>query len=358
MNAVIMAGGSGTRFWPLSRENRPKQFLDIIGKKPMILQTFERIRPIVGDEKTYIVVGRNHEEETRRVFSSTKVRVVVEPFGRNTAPCIGLAAVIIASEGLDDPVVILPADHFIARPEVFRRDILRAVEVASAEECIVTLGILPTRPETGYGYIEREDGEPEDPGVYRVKMFVEKPDFYTARRYLESGRFFWNAGIFVARPSFLLREFERYMPSFYKGLEKLKSHIGKSSFEDVLEEVYERVENISFDYAIMEKTREPVYVVPSDCGWSDVGSWYSLYELRAAEEASKEGNIADGEGAFFHSSRCFVMNRSGRWIALLGLEGVLIVDTADALLVARLEDHQRVREITDFLKRKGMDHLR
>ncbi|SFN07572.1 mannose-1-phosphate guanylyltransferase [Thermodesulforhabdus norvegica] len=358
MNVVIMAGGSGTRFWPLSREKRPKQFLDIIGDRPMIFQTYERIRPLASDKDIYVVVGQNHEEETRKIFSSTGVSIVVEPFGRNTAPCIGLAALIISSHDQDEPVVILPADHYIVKPDVFRQDILKALKVASEEDCIVTLGILPTRPETGYGYIEREERDLGVPGLYRVKMFVEKPDIETAKRYLESGRFFWNAGIFIAKPSVLLKEFEKYMPSFYRGLLELKAHIGKPSFDRVLRRVYEDVENISFDYAIMEKTDRPVYVVASDCGWSDVGSWYSLYELRAVDEASKEGNVVDGDGAFFHSRRCFVMNRSGRWIALLGLEGVLVVDTPDALLVARLEDHQKVREITDFLKREGMDHLR
>lgn len=358
MDVVIMAGGSGTRFWPLSREKRPKQFLDIIGNKPMLMQTFDRIQPLVPENRVFIVVGKEHETETRNLFSGHEVRIVVEPVGRNTAPCIGLAAMLISLEGRDDPVVILPADHYIAKTDTFTSDIRKAVSVAVDRECIVTVGILPTRPETGYGYIEQEEGRTGIYGARRVKKFVEKPDFDTARQYLESGRFFWNAGIFVARPSVLLKQFEAYMPSFYQGLMDLRHHVGRETFYKFLKNIYEKVENISFDYAIMEKTTTPVFVIPSNCGWSDVGSWYSLYELRVEKEASDYGNIMDGDGGFFHSKRCFVLSRSGRWIAVLGVEGILVVDTPDAVLVADMRQHQNVREITEYLKSVGKDHLR
>ncbi len=357
MYIVIMAGGSGTRFWPLSRERRPKQFLDIIGCRPMLLQTYERIRSVVDDSCVYIVVGKIHEEETRNLFLDRSVNIVVEPQGKNTAPCIGLAALLIDFQGGGgDPIAILPADHYVAKEDIFRKDLEKALKIASSEDCIVTLGIIPTRPETGYGYIERFPGE-VDNGVFKVKSFVEKPDFDLACEYLKSGNYFWNAGIFVAKPSVLLHEFAEFMPHFYDGLIELKQYIGEDSFEDKLADLYSRTENISFDYAIMEKTSTPVYVIASDCGWSDVGSWFSLYELRVGKEGDADKNLIDGEGAFFDSKRCFVLSRTGRWVSLLGLEDVLVVDTNDAVLVADLGKHQQVRVITEYLKKHGPKEL-
>jgi len=357
MYVVIMAGGSGTRFWPLSRQKHPKQFLDIIGGKPMLRQTYERISELVPDRNVFVVVGKSHEQETKKILADKKdIHILAEPFGRNTAPCIGLAAMVISQQGNDLPIVILPADHFIAQPDVFRSDIQKAGDLAGKTNCIVTIGIVPVRPETGYGYIERESEKIEN-GIYRVKSFVEKPDFETAKRYLESGRYFWNAGIFVARPSVLLGEFEKHMPDFYSNLVRLADHIGKEDFKTYLEALYEKAPNISFDYAIMEKTETEVYVVPSACGWSDVGSWYSLYELRATREGDDKGNLLDGSGKFFNCRNCFVMNRGTQWIAMLGLKDVLIVNTDDAILVADLKMHQQVRKITEHLKQSDKDEL-
>ncbi len=356
MYAVIMAGGSGTRFWPLSRTEFPKQFLDIVGNKSMLLQTYERVSPIVPDDKIYVVVGKVHEKRTQEVFSGRNVKIVLEPEGKNTAPCIGLASMLISVLNDDEPVVILPADHYVAKPDAFRKNLEMAVEIASSEDCIVTLGIVPTRPETGYGYIERTSEEIKK-GIFRVKSFVEKPDFELACEYLKSGNYFWNAGIFVAKASVLLHEFSEFMPHFYEGLIELREHIGKSSFEAKLADLYSKTENISFDYAIMEKTSMPVFVVASDCGWSDVGSWFSLYELRVKEEGDEFGNLMDGEGAFFDCNGCFVVSRTRRWIGLLGLSNVLVVDTDDALLVADIEKHQRVRLITDYLKKRNYKKL-
>lgn len=356
MYVVIMAGGSGTRFWPVSRAARPKQFLAIAGDKPMIVATYERVRQLVPDERIVLVVGEDHLAVTQQLFSGSKVRILAEPVGRNTAPCIGLAAKYLEFLGSDDPLVILPADHYVADPDAFRSALEKAADVASSGG-IVTLGIVPTRPETGYGYIERAGSDEGREGIFPVKKFVEKPDLKTALEYISSRNFFWNAGIFVARPSTLLGAFASLMASFFSGLEELKPSFDTAGFPAALRALYERTEPISFDYAIMEKTSEPVYVIPCECGWSDVGSWLSLYELKKESESDESGNVKEGEAHFLDCRDSFVMAQGKRYVAALGLRNVLIVDTQDALLVADLERSQEVRDIIKTLKANGTGRL-
>lgn len=356
MVAVIMAGGSGTRFWPLSRASYPKQFLRIIGGTPLLRVTYERLRPLFPDERILVVVGREHEAETRRILSDTRVTVLVEPFGRNTAPCVGLAARYAAWKGIQDPLVILPADHYIADAEAFRTALQKAGALC-AEGGIGTLGIVPTRPETGYGYIEADQDSHSGHGAYAVARFVEKPPLETAAAYFQSGRHYWNAGVFLATPETLLREFARYMPDFAERLKALDAAFHTPRFDEVLESIYRAVENISFDYAIMEKTTERVFVVPVDCGWSDVGSWLSLYEVRRRAHGISNGTIVEGDAEAIGCRECFVVAEGGRFVAALGLERVLVVDTSDALLVAHLDSSQEVRTIVDHLKRHGREEL-
>ncbi len=356
MVGVVMAGGSGTRFWPLSRASYPKQFLKIIGDKPLLRVTYERIRRLFADERILVVVGAEHEAETRRILSDTQVQVLVEPFGRNTAPCVGLAARYAAWMGVTEPLVILPADHYIADPQAF----CRAIETAGAlcgAGGIGTLGIVPTRPETGYGYIEAAEGNPMSDGVFAVARFVEKPPPHVAAQYFQSGRHYWNAGVFVSTPQTLLQEFSTHMPGFAQRLKDLDSVFGTPRFVDHLASIYREVENISFDYAIMEKTTQRVFVVPVNCGWSDVGSWASVYDVRRKEHADAEGNIVQGDARAIRCRECFVVAEGGRFAALLGLDRVLVVDTEDALLVAGLESSQDVRAIVEHLKSHGRKEL-
>ncbi|SHF84255.1 mannose-1-phosphate guanylyltransferase [Desulfacinum infernum DSM 9756] len=354
MISVIMAGGSGTRFWPLSRASYPKQFLKIVGNEPLLRATYERIRPLSTDEEILVVVGREHEEETRRILADTRVKILVEPFGRNTAPCVGLAARYAAHLGAKGPLAVLPADHYVADPEAFQDAIRKAASVTE-NGGIATLGIVPTRPETGYGYIERQTEGALD-GVYRVRRFVEKPPLETAARYFQSGRHYWNAGIFVATAATLLKEFALHMPDFAAGVDALAETFDTDRFAPALETLYAATENISFDYAIMEKTQEAVYVVPTHCGWSDVGSWYSLYDVRRSE-ADSGGNVLEGDVAAFDCKDSFVVGQGGRFVAALGLKRVLVVDTADALLVADLDRSQEVRRVVEDLKDKKRQDL-
>lgn len=357
MFAVIMTGGSGTRFWPVSRKRKPKQFLNISGSDPMVVETCNRLHPVARDEEMILVLGQAHLDEALNLFEGRRVHMLAEPIGRNTAPCIGLGAIYARHLGCDGAVAFLPADHYIADPASFRKALSAAGNLAEAGG-IVTLGIVPSRPETGYGYI-RSDHVPVDLGgltAYRVSEFVEKPDLETARNYLLTGGYFWNAGIFVATPDTILHETEKLLPHLYEGLLRLEKVLGTGDFDGEFKAVYEELEGVSFDYGVMEKTQEKVFVVPCECGWSDVGSWASLYDLRFTD-CDEEQNVADGETLLIDCEGSFVSARSGRIVTCLGLTDVLVVDTPDALLVTGLNQSQDIRKIVDQLKEKGKEEL-
>ncbi len=352
-----MAGGSGTRFWPSSRKGRPKQFLNILGKKPMVVETCDRLTSLASDEEMVLVLGREHLEEAKVLFGTRKIHMLAEPVGRNTAPCIGLGAVYADHLGYDGPIAFLPADHFIGDADTFVADLKQAGEIAKPG-AIVTLGIVPTRPETGYGYIRRSERQTDssDKPVYPVSDFVEKPDPEKAVQYLASGEYFWNAGIFVATAETIMSQIEQYLPDLNQGLTRLKKTIGTDAFVKEFETVYKSLEAISFDYGIMERTKELVYVLPSECGWSDVGSWASLYELKG-QDHDKNRNLSNGDTVLIDCEDSFVSSQSGRLVACLGLENCLIVDTPDALLVADLRRSQDIREIVKKLKSAKRDDL-
>ena len=357
MHTVIMAGGSGTRFWPFSRKYRPKQFLDITGHGPMIVETCDRLAPIARDEEIIIVLGDEHLGEAQKLFSDRKVRIVAEPVGRNTAPCIGLGAIYARHLGCERAIAFLPADHFISD----RSGFLRALEYAgtiSENGGIVTLGIVPTRPETGYGYIRRSRSYSDSSGysVYEVSNFEEKPDYNKAIQYMQSGEHYWNAGIFVATADTILKEIRQYIPDLYKGLMIIEEGLKKGSFDEDLKRVYEGLRSVSFDYGIMEKTKTPLFVVPCDCGWSDVGSWESLYQLRSADY-DKANNLSDGDTILIDSRNSFVSGTRGKFIACLGIDNLIVIDTDDALLVANMGRSQEIRKIVEHLTDKDKREL-
>jgi mannose-1-phosphate guanylyltransferase len=357
MYVVIMAGGSGTRFWPMSRSHKPKQFLNISGRGPLIVETCDRVKPIARDEEMIIVLGDKHVEEANSLLRGRKVHIIAEPAGRNTAPCVGLGAIFAKHLGCEGPIAFMPADHFVADPPAFIESLLRAGKVAETG-AIATLGIVPTRPETGYGYIQWKEERPDfwEQPAYRVCSFVEKPNVEKARQYLVRGDYFWNAGIFVATPQAILREIEENLPTLYQGLMRLEKVIGTPAFDSLFVELYESLDSISFDYGVMERTKNPVFVIPCDCGWSDVGSWVSLYELREADRDKKD-NLTEGECLLIDSKKNFVSSRGGRLVACLGLENCLVVDTPEALLVADLNRAQEVRKITERLKKNRREDL-
>jgi len=311
MHAVIMSGGSGTRFWPESRKRLPKQFLDITGRGPMVVETCDRLASVCRDEEMILVLGKEHLEQAERLFAGRRVHLVAEPVGRNTAPCIGLGALYARYLGCRGAVAFLPADHFIGDLPSFLKALSAGAALAETGG-IVTLGIPPDRPETGYGYIRRDDARVDAGGLeaYRVSEFVEKPDLDTARGYLAGGRHYWNGGIFIATPGTILKEIERLLPRLYEGLMRLEGTLGTEGFET----------------ALTERT-----------GQHD-----------------PQGNLADGETLLVDCRRNFVSAGSGRLVACLGIRNCLVVDTPEALLVADLDRSQEIRKIVDCLKERGL----
>lgn len=350
MFAVIMAGGSGTRFWPASRESLPKQFLAITGDRTMLEETLTRAERFAPQNRISVVVGRVHADLTKRILSGRPVRMLVEPRGRNTAACIGLAALHARRGSEDEPMVVAPADHFIADVESFARTIRAAADVAR-DGAIITIGIQPNRPETGYGYIHTGEPRGETSGreYFRVRRFVEKPDYQTALGYLSSGDYLWNSGIFIFTARTILDEIRSCMPALYDGLMEIDSAIGAPNYDAVVEHVYNRLESISIDYGVMEKTSKPIYVFKADFQWSDVGSWQALYELRSAER-DEQGNLSLGDSLIVDAKRNLVFSNTDRKVALLGVEDLVVVDTSDAVMVARLNRSQDVKRFPELLK--------
>jgi len=357
MFAIVMAGGSGTRFWPASREHLPKQFLSIASQQSLFEDTLDRVSPLVGYERIYVVVNRVHEATTRRLLGGRPAPVLVEPAGRNTAACIGLAALHLRRLAENDPVFVLPSDHFIANPYGFRRALAAAAELAYSG-AVVTLGITPTRPETGYGYIEvgGEIERVQDEWYQKAERFVEKPDRATALRYLSSGRHFWNAGIFIFTARTILTEIERCMPALHEGLCRVDAALGTPGYAAALEEVYDGLESVSIDYGVMEKTGAPLLALRGDFGWSDIGSWQALYELRR-DRYDEQGNLLPEHAVAVDARHNLVHSATPRLIALLGVENLVVVDTPDALLVANLSHSQDVKRFPELLRRTGRTEL-
>ncbi len=350
MFAVIMAGGSGTRFWPASREHLPKQFLKITSDRTMLEETIARVERFARLDQTRIVVGRVHAELTRQLLSGNPAEVLVEPVGRNTAACIGLAALHVERISDDAPIVVLPADHFIADVESFAQTIRAASDIAR-DGAIITLGIRPNRPETGYGYIHAGNARGESRGLpyFDVQRFVEKPNYETAVSYLSSGDYLWNAGIFIFTARTILEEIKTCLPALHDGLMEIDAAIGSSSYDATLDRVYPALESISIDYGVMERTARPIRVFKADFGWSDVGSWQALYDLRVGERDAA-GNLLLGDAMAIDAGRNLVFSSADRKVALLGVEDLVVVDTPDAVMVARLDRSQDVKRFPDLLQ--------
>lgn len=350
---VIMAGGSGTRFWPLSRESMPKQLLRIDGGESLIQQTIARVRPLIQPDHIHIVTNKSQAEQIRyQVPELNKDNFIIEPAARNTAAAIGLAAVYLNHQNADSLMGILPADHVVKNKEQFL-DAMRAAFAAAGEGYLVTIGIKPVKPETGYGYIHA--GRPLDPssGIFHVDRFTEKPDMETARKYISDGRYFWNSGMFVWKTSAVISEIERYMPLLGEGLKEIRTAIGGSEETSVIHKVFSGLESVSIDYGIMEKS-DKVVVIPADLGWSDVGSWTALDEIAERDSRGNviAGNVVDVE------SRDSILYASNRLVATAGLNDMVVVDTEDATLVCHKDRAQDVKKIVEELKRRGSEeHL-
>jgi mannose-1-phosphate guanylyltransferase len=348
--AVIMAGGSGTRLWPLSRQQRPKQALTLIGERTLFQEAIDRITPLIPPDRILVVARREHAELLMaQAPELPRENFVIEPEGRGTAPAIGLAAVHLSRVNPQAAMAVLTADHHIAAVGDFLRALSSAAQVAN-EGYLVTLGIQPTSPSTGYGYIHHgERLNLADLAAFQVERFVEKPDLEEAKAMLNSGAYSWNSGMFVWRVDRILEEFAQHMPDLYRQLQAVAAALNTDSYEATLNRVWPRVTKQTIDYGVMEQA-DRVAVLPVDIGWTDVGSWGSLWSLLPAD---RDGNIAVGAhvGINTHDTLTF----SGRrLIATIGVQGMVIVDTDDAVLVCPREQEQAVRELVDQLKHKDL----
>jgi mannose-1-phosphate guanylyltransferase len=355
---VIMAGGSGTRFWPLSRKNRPKQFLALAGDEPLLAATVGRLPPLGKAKDTFVVCGPAHAAAARRMLPKLpEQNFIVEPCARNTAPCVGLAALHVARRDPRGVMAMLPADHHIARPQAFREAIAAAAELAQ-RGAIATIGIKPSRPETGYGYLKigprlAARGRKGKGAAHKVERFVEKPDLVTAARYLADGGYLWNSGIFAFRADVILEEIRRAMPVLGEQLDAIDAAHGTPAYKKTLARIFPECPSISIDYGVMEKSKR-IAVVPADFGWSDVGSFAALPDVRPTDRL---GNVAEGDAVVVDAHNAVVLAKGGRPIAVVGIDDVVVVDAGDAVLVCRRDRAQDVRQAVEELGRRGRDEV-
>jgi mannose-1-phosphate guanylyltransferase len=350
---LILAGGSGTRFWPLSRSKTPKQVLKLVGDKEMINFTIDRCNPYITNEDIYIITNSEQAELLQQVTGSrmTPDQIFAEPSARNTAPCILYSAMRLRKEYGDAVVCVLSSDHSVKDEDAFRKVLSEASDYALKHDTIVTIGITPTFPSTGYGYINTGSQADEPYTIYHVHKFVEKPDRYTASEYLQSGEYLWNSGMFIFRISTILDRFQQHLPEMYNALLPLDNLSGAEA-ESFLQEVYPTLERVSIDYGIMEKESN-IAVIPGDFGWSDIGAWNTLGDILPPDF---DGNIIRGDHIGLDTRNCVVFS-GDKTVATIGLTNVVIVNTPDSLLVCNMDNVQDIKRLSDELKKLGREDL-
>ena len=353
---VIMAGGSGTRFWPLSRRSRPKQFLDFIdGKKSLIQLTAERLESLPYKTSVLVASGESHIELVREHLPNSVI--LAEPCARNTAACLGYAAKQIEEKVGPKVMLCLPADHLIANVTEFYAIIQSAYELVQSGEHLVTLGLKPTRPETGYGYIKCGGPESDSSPALKVEKFVEKPDSKTAETYLKSGDYFWNSGMFLWRSDTLIESLGEHFPSLMEGLDRMfAGGLEGSELEANIRKIFPSLESESIDTGLMEKANNVVMFPAENLGWSDVGAWDAWSENASSEIKDKDGNVSYGDVKLINSSGCSVYSEK-KFVATIGMEDLIVVDTEDALLICPASKAQDVKKIIQELEKEGQDKL-
>lgn len=356
---VIMAGGIGSRFWPLSRSVKPKQFLDILGTgKTLLRQTFERFAKIIPLKNILIVTSLNYGKLVEeQIPELDKENILLEPLRRNTAPCIAYASYKIRHMNPNASIIVAPSDHLIIKEELFIEIVLQGLNFVRKEEALLTLGIVPSRPETGYGYIQ-VDGDFKPAGkknnIRKVKTFTEKPDYELARVFVESGEFYWNSGIFFWSLTSILKAFERYLPDVNSIFSEGISSYYHTSEADFIAKAYAECKNISVDYGIMEEA-DNVFVLTSDFGWSDLGTWGSLYEQ--LEKKENNNSITGTRVIAYDLSNCLVNIPDDKLVVLQGLKDYIVVESDEILLVCRMEDEQKIRNFVNDVKMQFGDEF-
>lgn len=356
---IIMAGGVGARFWPMSRKDHPKQFIDILGTGETLIQaTFNRFLKVCPPENIYIVTNESYRQLVlKQLPMITEAQVLCEPSRRNTAPCIAYANYTILQRNPDANVVVAPSDHIILKEDVFTEVILAALKATAEHDWLLTLGIQPNRPDTGYGYIQFEEKEAceSDSRVRKVKTFTEKPQLEMAKQFLASGDFLWNSGIFIWKLKTIMQSFAKHLPDVDQ---LFRAGIGKYATPEepqFIEQTYSMCKNISIDYGVMEKA-DNVYVLSSDFGWSDLGTWGSLYDIR---QKDNDANAVVGQNVMMYDSKnCIVNMPKDKLVVLQGLDGYIVVEDEGTLLVCRKEDEQQIRQfVNDVMIEKGEKYV-
>lgn len=350
LHAIIMAGGSGTRFWPASRASRPKQLLSLAGKETMIEATVSRVRALVPAERSLIVTNRRLVEPIHEnLLKFPLANIIGEPCKRDTAPCIGLAAALVLHQDSDGIMVVMPSDHIISSEEQFTGALKQGADLVNTDPtCIVTFGIKPTYAAESFGYVER--GEPlSQRGAYRVKSFKEKPKGEVARQYFSSGRFFWNSGIFIWKAKTIWGALAKNEPEMFTHLDRIRAAIGKTDYQAVLDREFEAIQGKSIDFAVMEK-HPNVVMIEAPFSWDDVGTWQSFQRLLPTDE---NGNTVVGKHIGIRTTGTIIHNHAEHLVVTMGLKDCLIVHTPDATLVANKHDEEAVREVVKILEERG-----
>lgn len=346
--AVIMAGGVGTRFWPMSRQETPKQFLKLFSDQTLLQQTVNRLNGFIQPENVMVITNNDYKKIVYEQLSEVNESYIIgEPVAKNTAPCIASAAAILLEDDPDAVMIVMPADHEIENINELLCVFESAVETAKCEDTLVTIGIKPNRPETGYGYIRREREQALSIGdnpVYKVRNFTEKPDVEIAEQFLKSGDYLWNSGIFVWKAATIAKAFKNYLPDVYANMEKLMN--SDRTREDI-NEFYHACPSVSIDYGVMEKA-ESVHVIPADFGWNDIGSWQAVHELSRKDK--NKNTATSKETIFLDSSNNYVHSKSGKLITLVGVDNIAVVETDDAIMVLNLGKAQEVKSLVEILK--------
>ncbi len=353
---AIMAGGIGSRFWPKSRVKYPKQFLDILGKGRTLLQmTYDRFLKICPPENIFIVTNQDYVSIVKKQLPElNEEQIMGEPSRKNTAPCVAYACSKIQALNPKANIVVAPSDHIVSNTHVFSDVILNALKFSEKNDALITLGIIPTRPDTGYGYIQFEE-EKKNGEVFKVKTFTEKPTLDIAKKFVKSGEFLWNSGIFIWTAESILNAFRKLQPDISEVFQQGSEIYNTKKEKAFIKKAYELCSSISIDYAIMEKS-DNVYTIPSDFGWSDLGTWQSLHEKYDKDYL---GNAVSGNNVMvFDASQCMIMAPENKLVVLQGLEGYCVIDTGDALLICQREKEQEIKQMTAEIKRlKGDEFL-
>lgn len=353
MYIVIMAGGQGTRLWPMSRQHRPKQLFELVTHKTLLQDTIDRIKPAFSMDKVYIATNQKYVQEIKRqVPNLPHANIIAEPELRDTGPCIGLATSVIAKKDPKAIIGVLSSDQYIEKKQKFLDILLSAEKLAMRENTIVILGIKPTHPATELGYINIHQSAKsiDEHKVYHVNKFVEKPDLPTAKKYFKSWKYLWNAGMFIFPAQVMLNSFKLYLPNSYRLLQKIRLGLGTKKETAVLKENYPHMDKISVDYGIMEKSKK-LLVIPADIGWSDIGNWGALKDILSPEDNANvtKGNLItiDTKGSLIYAGK--------KPIATIGVENLIIVDTDDILMICPKHKATEMKKLVDQLKQEGKD---